>query len=209
MAQETNESKATGTATAGRSKWVIYLPLALFLLIAALFVKGLTNEKGGRYIPSSLIGKPIPEFALAPMDGLTTTDGAAMPTFSSAELKRGQVSIVNVWSSWCGSCRFEHKFLERLAKESGAAIYGLNYKDTAGDGRGFLARFGNPYRAVGMDARGRVGIDLGVYGVPETFVIDGQGIIRYKLPGPVDDNIIDKELLPAIRKAQTEAAPAG
>jgi cytochrome c biogenesis protein CcmG/thiol:disulfide interchange protein DsbE len=209
MQQETNKTDATATAPAGRSKWVIYLPLALFLLIAVLFIKGLTNEKGGRYIPSTLIGKPLPEFALVPMDGLDAPSGGAMPTFSSAELKSGKVSIINVWSSWCGSCRFEHKFLERLAKESGAALYGLNYKDTAVDGRGFLARYGNPYHAIGMDVKGRVGIDLGVYGVPETFIVDGQGIVRYKLPGPVDDNIIDKELLPAIKKAQAANGQAG
>lgn len=186
----------------GRSNLVIFLPLILFGLIGAFFIAGLMNEKGTSYIPSNLIGKPVPEFALLPMDGLTTASGAAMPSFGSAELKSGKVSIINVWSSWCGSCRFEHRFLQKLAQLSGAPLYGLNYKDTATDGRGFLARFGNPYEAVGMDIKGKVGIEFGVYGVPETFIVDGKGIIRYKLPGPVDDRLIEKELLPAIEKAR-------
>jgi cytochrome c biogenesis protein CcmG/thiol:disulfide interchange protein DsbE len=187
---------------AKRSKLIIFLPLILFGLLAAFFIKGLTNEKGAHYIPSNLIGKTIPDFTLEQMTGLNGKDGQAFPAFGAAELKTGKVSIVNVWSSWCVSCRYEHKYLQKLAEKSGAPIYGLNYKDTAKDGRGFLARFGNPYTAIGMDRKGRVGIDFGVYGVPETFIIDGKGVIRFKLPGPVNDKIIEKELLPAIEKAR-------
>lgn len=195
------------TAAAGRRiNFVILLPLALFVLVAAFFVKGLMNEKGANYIPSTLIGKPVPDFALAPMEGLTSAEGGAMPTFDSQMLKNGKVSVINVWSSWCASCRFEHKFLEQLVQKSGVALYGLNYKDTTGDGRDFLAKYGNPYVAVGMDPKGKVGIDFGVYGVPETFVVDGKGIIRYKLPGPVNAAIIEKDLLPAIEKARQVAA---
>ena len=180
---------------------MVFLPLALLALLTGFFIKGLTNEKGTSYIPSNLIGKKV-DFKLETMPGLNTNSGQPMQAFSSNTLTKGQVSIVNVWASWCVSCRAEHRFLERLAKRSGVPIYGLNYKDTASAGRKFLARFGNPYEAVGMDKRGRVGIDFGVYGVPETFVVDGKGIIRYKIPGPVNDAIIEKELLPAIKKAR-------
>lgn len=186
-----------------KSSLIIFLPLILLGLLTAFFVRGLTNEKGAHYIPSNLIGKKV-DFTLEAMEGLNGHNGQPMPTFSSADLVKGKVSIVNVWASWCISCRAEHKYLERLVKRSGVDLYGLNYKDTASAGENFLARFGNPYKAVGMDRRGRVGIDFGVYGVPETFVIDGNGIIRYKIPGPVNDAIIEKELLPAIEKARQQ-----
>lgn len=183
------------------SRIVAFLPLIFLGLLAALFIWRLGfDEKGPKYIPSNLIGKKV-KFKLEPMNGLFK-NGKPVPTYSSDTLSKGEVSIVNVWASWCVSCRAEHRFLERLAKRSGIAIYGLNYKDTASAGRRFLARFGNPYTAVGMDRRGRVGIDFGVYGVPETFVVDGNGIIRYKIPGPVNDKIIEKQLLPEIEKAR-------
>jgi cytochrome c biogenesis protein CcmG/thiol:disulfide interchange protein DsbE len=202
--QDSNSSKDNEpTDTKKKSKLIVFMPLILLGLLTVFFIKGLTNEKGGRYIPSSLIGKRV-EFTLEEMQGLTDKSGQQVPAFSSKDLAKGKISIVNVWASWCVSCRAEHRFLESLAKRSGASIYGLNYKDTASAGRGFLARFGNPYTAVGMDRRGRVGIDFGVYGVPETFVIDGNGIIRYKIPGPVNDAIIEKELLPAIEKARQQ-----
>ncbi len=184
-----------------KSKFVIFLPLILLGVLTLFFIKGLTNEKGPNYIPSVLIGKTV-DFTLEPMPGLNGADGKPMPAFSSKTLTNGKVNIVNVWASWCIACRAEHKYLERLAKKANIDIYGLNYKDTPSAGRKFLTRFGNPYKAVGMDRRGRVGIDFGVYGVPETFVIDGKGIIRYKIPGPINDAIIEKELMPAIKKAR-------
>lgn len=200
--QDTNNSQDDEQSeTKKTSKFVIFLPLILLGLLTAFFIKGLTNEKGAKYIPSALIGKKV-DFTLEKMEGLNNNEGQPMPTFSSASLGKGKVTIVNVWASWCISCRAEHRFLERLANKAGVKLYGLNYKDTASAGRKFLARFGNPYTAVGMDRRGRVGIDFGVYGVPETFVIDGKGFIRYKIPGPVNDAIIEKELLPAIEKAR-------
>ncbi len=187
-----------------RSGLLIFLPLIILGLLAALFIWGLEfNPNGPKFIPSALIGKKVADFKLAPMDGLFK-NGKQMPSFGSDTLKQGKVSIINVWASWCVSCRAEHHFLKRLAKRSGVPIYGFNYKDTASAGRGFLARFGNPYSAVGMDPRGRVGIDFGVYGVPETFIVDGKGIIRYKIPGPVNDQIIEERLLPAIEKARKQ-----
>ena len=183
------------------SGMALYLPLAIFALIAMFFVIGLKNGGGSRDLPSALIGKSI-EFSLIPMEGLRHPGGGPMPSFSSKDLKKGHVSIVNVWSSWCGTCRFEHKFLKKLAQKGKVPLYGMNYKDTASAGRAFLDQYGNPYDAVGMDPKGRVGIDLGVYGVPETFIFDGNGVLRFKLSGPVDDQIIEKKLLPAIKKAQ-------
>ncbi len=200
--QEHNDLSETGSpASKKKSTFIMFLPLILLGVLTFFFILGLTNEKGGRYIPSNLIGKKV-EFTLEPMDQLKDENGNAVASFSSKMLSQGEVSIVNVWASWCISCRAEHKFLKVLAKKGQVPIYGLNYKDTASAGREFLARFGNPYKAVGMDRRGRVGIDFGVYGVPETFVIDGKGVIRYKFPGPINNEIIEKELLPAIQKAR-------
>ena len=194
--------EAEPTERANKSKLIIFLPLIFLGLLASLFIWGLKfNPNGPQHIPSALIGQKV-DFSLEKMEGLNGADSQPVPAFSSSTLTNGKVSIVNVWASWCISCRAEHRFLERLAKRSGIDIYGLNYKDTASAGRKFLARFGNPYKAVGMDRRGRVGIDFGVYGVPETFVIDGKGIIRYKIPGPVNAEIIERQLLPAIKKAQ-------
>lgn len=185
-----------------RSRLVAFLPLIFLGIIGALFIWRLGFDKHGpKYIPSALIGKKIADFQLPPLAGLFR-DGKPVPAFGSGDLQKGKVSIINVWASWCVSCRAEHRFLEKLARRSGVPIYGLNYKDTASAGRDFLARFGNPYSAIGMDPRGRLGIDLGVYGVPETFIIDGTGHIRYKIPGPVNDAIIEKELLPEIEKAR-------
>ncbi len=200
---DTNSSLETEpTKRAARSKFITLLPLIFLSLLAALFIWGLKfNPNGPNFIPSVLIGKKI-DFTLEKMEGLNDVDGKPVPAFSSNTLSNGNVSVVNIWASWCIACRAEHKYLKRLAKRSGAPVYGLNYKDTASDGRKFLTRFGNPYTAVGMDRRGRVGIDFGVYGVPETFVIDGKGFIRHKITGPINDQIITNQLLPAIKKAQ-------
>jgi cytochrome c biogenesis protein CcmG/thiol:disulfide interchange protein DsbE len=142
-----------------------------------------------------LIDKPLPEFTAPPLAG---TD---MPGFSSSTLADGKAAtIINVWASWCVSCRTEHPFLSRLAEKSGARLYGLNYKDTTAAANRFLQRFGNPYIAIGVDKPGRIGIDLGVYGVPETFIISGEGKVIYRHPGPVNDRIIDEVLVPLVRK---------
>ncbi len=185
-----------------KSKFMAFLPLIFLCLLAALFIWGLKfNPNGPNFIPSVLIGKKI-DFTLEKMDGLNDASGKPVAAFSSDTLSKGEVSVINIWASWCIACRAEHKYLKRLAERSGAPIYGLNYKDTASAGRKFLARFGNPYAGVGMDRRGRVGIDFGVYGVPETFVIDGKGFIRHKITGPINDQIITDQLLPAIKKAR-------
>lgn len=207
LMQDTNSPQDTDEKQpAKRSTFITFLPLIFLGLLAALFVWGLKfNPNAPNFIPSVLIGKKI-DFTLEKMEGLNDANGKPVSAFSSETLSQGNVSVINIWASWCIACRAEHKYLKRLAKRSGVPVYGLNYKDTASAGRKFLARFGNPYTAVGMDRRGRVGIDFGVYGVPETFVIDGKGFIRHKITGPINDKIITDQLLPAIKKAQALSA---
>jgi cytochrome c biogenesis protein CcmG/thiol:disulfide interchange protein DsbE len=170
--------------------FVRYLtPLVLFLALAALLYKGLALNP--REVPSPLIGKPAPEFSLP--DLMDTGK-----QLSHADFK-GQVSLLNVWATWCVSCRAEHPLLMQLA-EQGVPIYGLDYKDNREDARQWLARFGDPYVANAFDADGRVGIDWGVYGTPETFIIDHEGIIRHKHIGPLTEDAIQGKILPLIEQ---------
>jgi cytochrome c biogenesis protein CcmG/thiol:disulfide interchange protein DsbE len=151
------------------------LPLGLFALLLAFLAAGLKRDP--RELPSPLIGKPVPQFAVQMLD-----DPAA--TVSSANMK-GKVWVLNVWASWCEGCRIEHKDLIDLSRAVDAPVIGLNYKDLRDDALRWLRTNGNPYRQVAFDHDGRIGIDFGVYGVPETFVIDRQGIIRMKQIGPL------------------------
>jgi cytochrome c biogenesis protein CcmG/thiol:disulfide interchange protein DsbE len=139
-----------------------------------------------------LIGRPAPKFTLPALEDPKVT-------ISNADLK-GKVSLVNVWATWCVSCRAEHKELMRLAKVDGVRILGLNYKDDREDAKRWLQIYGNPYVANAFDADGRVGIDWGVYGTPETFLVDRKGIIRYKQIGPIDQQVWEKTLRPLIDK---------
>ena len=134
-------------------------------------------------LPSTLIGREVPAFELS---GLGTTPGLA-----AADLKGPGVKLINIWASWCGPCRVEHPKLMALAAD-GVVIHGLNYKDQPENAEGFLAELGNPYDRIGVDDTGRTGIEFGVYGVPETFVVDAEGRIRYKLVGPILDRNIDR-----------------
>ncbi|MEJ2388411.1 MAG: DsbE family thiol:disulfide interchange protein [Chromatiaceae bacterium] len=143
-------------------------------------------------VPSPLIGRPAPKFTLPALEDPKVT-------ISNADLK-GKVSLVNVWATWCVSCRAEHKELMRLAKVDGVRILGLNYKDDREDAKRWLQIYGNPYVANAFDADGRVGIDWGVYGTPETFLVDRNGIIRYKQIGPIDQQVWEKTLRPLIDK---------
>jgi cytochrome c biogenesis protein CcmG/thiol:disulfide interchange protein DsbE len=170
------------------------LPLALFLAMAALLYRGLGIDP--HLVPSPLIGKSAPQFSLTQLE-----DPAA--TLSNADLK-GQVSLLNVWATWCVSCRAEHQVLMQLAKSGDVAIYGLNYKDERPAALRWLQQFGDPYRANAFDADGRVGIDWGVYGTPETFVIDKQGVIRHKHTGPLTWEIVQQEILPLVQQLQAE-----
>jgi cytochrome c biogenesis protein CcmG/thiol:disulfide interchange protein DsbE len=164
------------------------LPLIAFAVLVVFLAIGLTRDP--RDVPSPLIGKPAPSFTLRQLNDPTKN-------VSSADMK-GRVWLLNVWASWCVSCREEHPVLVGFSKTGRVPIIGLDYKDQDADGRVWLASLGNPYTAVAVDADGRVGIDYGVYGVPETYVIDKQGIIRMKHTGPVTPDALDKKILPLI-----------
>lgn len=167
------------------------LPLAAFLILVGFFAVGLKLDP--REVPSPLIDKPAPAFRLPVLN-------EAGKTFSPEDMK-GQVWLLNVWASWCGACREEHPLLMEMSR-SGAVIIGLDYKDTDADGGGVLAQAGNPYKVVVTDADGRVGIDYGVYGVPETYVIDKAGVIRYKQIGPITEAALRDKILPLVKGLQ-------
>jgi cytochrome c biogenesis protein CcmG/thiol:disulfide interchange protein DsbE len=172
------------------------LPLVVFLALAALFLVRLGYDPG--HLPSVLIGRPAPTAELPPLPGLFR-DGQAIPGISTTEFA-GKVTLVNVWASWCVPCRDEAPLLMRLAEDPRIRIVGINYKDESANARRFLGRYGNPYAAVGFDLPGRASMDWGVYGVPETFVIGRDGVIAYKLVGPVTPGNIEAALRPEIEK---------
>ncbi|HVB78750.1 MAG TPA: DsbE family thiol:disulfide interchange protein [Candidatus Binataceae bacterium] len=181
-------SGAGGPPRARRA--TLLVPLLVFVCLAALLAVGLTLDPGK--VPSPLIGKPVPQFKLPPVKGRTLG-------LSSGDLI-GHVSLVNVFASWCTACREEHPLLMQLAREHVVPIYGLNYKDRPEDAARWLDDFGDPYARTGADLDGRVAIDWGVYGVPETFFIDREGRIAYKRIGSVTPEFIDTTLLPLIAR---------
>jgi len=180
-----------------RASLLALIPLALFVALAVLFYARLGAGDPSE-VPSALIGKPVPDFHLEGVAGLTR-DGTPVPGLSAADLAKG-VSVVNVFASWCAPCRAEHPLLVDIAKDQRIRLYGLNYKDADDQALRFLNGLGNPYAAIGADRNGRVGIDWGVYGVPETFVVAG-GRVAAKLVGPLTPERISGELMPAIDKA--------
>ncbi|CAM5491288.1 Cytochrome c biogenesis protein CycY OS=Afipia felis OX=1035 GN=cycY_2 PE=3 SV=1 [Afipia felis] len=181
-----------------RRSWLVALPLLVFCGLAVMFWFGLRDGDPSR-IPSALIGHPAPATLLPPVADLTR-DGQAVPGLDPAAFKQ-QVTVVNVWASWCVPCHEEAPLLMRLAQDSRIRVAGINYKDAPDNARRFLGRYGNPFVAVGADTNGRAAIDWGVYGVPETFVIDRNGIIAFKLIGPITPNNLETALKPAIEKA--------
>jgi cytochrome c biogenesis protein CcmG/thiol:disulfide interchange protein DsbE len=170
----------------------LLLPLAVFVIIVAFLWVGLSRDP--REVPSPLVGQPAPAFKLAQLH-------APDQSLSTADL-RGQVWLLNVWASWCVSCRVEHPLLVQLAKADVVPVIGLNYKDKVDEGRAWLTQHGDPYRVSVVDADGRVGIDWGVYGVPETFVVDKTGVIRYKHIGPVTAEALQNKIIPLVRELQ-------
>lgn len=172
------------------------LPVAAIVVLIAFLGYGLTRDPS--VIPSALIGQPAPEFAVPRLqqpDQLITNDVFA-----------GQVSVLNVWASWCVACRAEHPLVEELASRSDAQVLGLNYKDERADAMGWLARYGNPFAAIPFDYNGTVGIDWGVAAVPETFIIDRAGVVRFKQVGPIDRDTLEQQMLPLIQRLQNEPA---
>jgi cytochrome c biogenesis protein CcmG/thiol:disulfide interchange protein DsbE len=169
---------------------MVLLPVLVFLGLAVAFAYGLTRNP--QELPSVLIGKPVPQFSLPPVKGRTLG-------LSSADLV-GEVSLVNVFASWCVACRYEHPFFMELKAQGIVPIHGINYKDKPDDAAEWLDTRGDPYTRIGADIDGRVAIDWGVTGVPETFVIDRQGRIAYKQIGPIDQTILDEKILPLIER---------
>jgi cytochrome c biogenesis protein CcmG/thiol:disulfide interchange protein DsbE len=190
-------SDTTERATVSR-RIVVLLPLAAFLLLAALFLVQLGAGDPSR-VPSALIGHDAPKTDLPAIAGLQK-DGAPVPGLASATFA-GKVSLVNVWASWCVPCHDEAPLLMQLAGDKRIRLVGINYKDSAENARRFLGRYGNPFAAVGADANGRTGIEWGVYGVPETYVVGRDGRIAYKLVGPISPENFQSQLEPAITKA--------
>lgn len=174
-------------------KYVV--PLLIFIVIAIFLAVGLKLDP--KNIPSPLVNKPAPAFIAAKLD-------QPEHKLSPADMK-GKVWLFNVWASWCVSCREEHPVLNKLAQRKLVALIGLNYKDEPDAAKQWLSTLGNPYDASIMDRDGRIGLDYGVYGVPETFVVDKQGVVRYKHTGPVRAEDVEQIFLPLISKLQAEA----
>lgn len=168
------------------------IPLAIFIVLVGFLAIGLRLDP--REVPSPLIGKPAPDFKLALLSDSTKQ-------LSPADL-RGKVWLFNVWASWCASCRQEHEVLLELSKQGSVPIYGMDYKDQPVDAQAVLNQFGNPYVQTVVDLDGRVGINYGVYGVPETYLIDRNGVIRLKHTGPVTTEVLNKKILPLVKELQ-------
>jgi cytochrome c biogenesis protein CcmG/thiol:disulfide interchange protein DsbE len=167
------------------------LPVALFLVLIAYFALALRPGRDPSTLPSALIDKPAPDFDLAGLAGA--------PGLSRTALD-GHPAIINFFASWCVPCRAEHPLLMRLAEQEHLPLFGIAYKDKPEDAARFLAQLGDPYRGVGLDQSGRVGIEFGVYGVPETYLIDRTGHIRLRHVGPLDRDAIERELLPRLKE---------
>ena len=187
------ESQITGQSAASR-RWAFALPLIIFAVVLGFLFKGLFLNP--RELPSVLIGKPAPNFMLPQVADRSQT-------FSRTQML-GKVWIVNVWGSWCAACRIEHPLFVELAKKKIVPILGFNWKDEQADALGWLARYGNPYDFSVSDLDGKIAIDFGVYGAPETFIIDKAGVIAYKFIGPISTDVLEREMLPLIKTLQAK-----
>ena len=194
-----SQSDKAGQGTAA-SRALFLVPLVLFLAMTGFLARGLFWGEPEK-IPSVLIGKPAPEFDLPPI-----VDGSGAPGLSKEDVKEGGVAIVNFWASWCGPCRIEHPLLMDIARTTDIPVYGINQKNVPAEALRFLEELGNPYTQIGADRDGRAGIDFGVYGLPETFVINEKGDIIYKHVGPIRPETWRREMLPLIKAAREQAA---
>jgi cytochrome c biogenesis protein CcmG/thiol:disulfide interchange protein DsbE len=188
---------ADETRAARRWRPLVMLPLIVFAALAVLFFARLWSGDPSR-LPSALIGKPAPATSLPPVAGLER-DGSAVPGLDPAQFQ-GSLTLMNVWASWCVPCHDEAPLLMQLAADKGLRLVGINYKDQPENARRFLGRYGNPFAAVGADPNGRASIEWGVYGVPETFLVDRAGRIAFKLVGPITPENLGHTLKPAIGK---------
>jgi cytochrome c biogenesis protein CcmG/thiol:disulfide interchange protein DsbE len=180
-------------------RWFYFLPVLLFFALIAVFTVDLVRSADSppSVLPSMLVDKPAPQIALPALD-------AKAAAFAPRDLAAGHVTVLNVWASWCVPCRAEGPALAQLAALKGVALYGLVYEDTPAKARDFLDELGDPYSRIDLDKDGRAGIEWGVYGVPETFVIDGKGIVRLRYAGPLVGDALTAIVLPAIARAQRE-----
>jgi cytochrome c biogenesis protein CcmG/thiol:disulfide interchange protein DsbE len=190
----------SGFEAAKRGSAALLWPLAIFCALALVFAMALRTGDPSR-LPSALIGKSVPAMTLPPLDGLSDST-RPVGGIAAADLSDGKVSVVNFWASWCAPCVQEHPLLMALRERTGVRILGINYKDQAPAARRFLGRYGNPFSAVGVDGDGRAAIEWGVYGMPETFIVDGQGRISYKHVGPITSETLESKIVPAIRAAE-------
>jgi cytochrome c biogenesis protein CcmG, thiol:disulfide interchange protein DsbE len=176
-----------------RVRLLTALPVVVFLGLALFLWRGLSGDPS--HLPSTLINKPAPAFTLEPVAGLD------VPGLRDGDLKQGKVTVVNIWASWCGPCRAEHPLLMELANRGDIVLVGINNKDDPANAVRFLGALGQPFAAVGSDPTGRTTIDWGGYGVPETFIVDGKGFIRYKHVGPLSETDIEGRFDAEIKKA--------
>ena len=180
------------------SRASLFVPLGVFVLLVALFVPKLLDDSDPRVLPSALLDRAFPAFSLPRLD---------MPgTLADQTALRGRVHLVNVWATWCPTCKAEHEQLVRIASEEKVAIVGINYKDDPIAAAEWIQRFGNPYVWTVVDAEGTLGVDLGVYGAPETFLVDAQGVIRFKWVGDVNQRVWNEELRPRLTALQRGAS---
>lgn len=200
----TDHATDASSAPRRRGSLLILVPLLLFGAMAVMFAFALTKGDPAK-LPSALIGKPTPALTLSPIQGLDAGRNAA-PLLTSELLQKGEVTVVNFWASWCGPCVEEHPLLTELART--VPVVGVNYKDAAANARRFLSRYGNPFAAIGADTTGRTAIEWGVYGMPETFIIDRSGRIAYKHVGPISREALTRTLLPTIARLKAEKPPS-
>ncbi len=173
--------------------WLLtLLPLLLMLGIGLIFLAGIIGQEDG--LPSNYIGKTAPALELEVLDSFDPP--------ATADLMKPEIKLVNFWASWCVPCRVEHPHLKRI-REMGIPVYGINYKDSDVNALAFLEDLGNPFRKVGSDPKGRVGIDWGIYGLPETFIVNAEGMVVYRLAGPITERVLNSDILPAVGKARS------
>ncbi len=194
-------TQTTAEKPSQRSRALIW-PLAIFAVMAALFAFALRSGDPSK-LPSALIGKPAPAVSLPALDGLNDA-GRPIAGFDTADLAKGEVTVVNFWASWCAPCVQEHPLLVALKEQTGVKLYGVNYKDQAAAARRFLGRYGNPFTAVGVDGNGRAAIEWGVTGMPETFIVNGKGEIVYKHIGPISPQTLEGKIIPLVLAARAD-----